>query len=77
MGEGGETGECVLRTGEMRNYYKILQVKSERTWPRGSNSRRLLNDMKMDLKEITSGTVDCVGSLEKGCTANACEHGNM
>jgi hypothetical protein len=52
MSEGLRLARCVLYTGEMGNYYKILNVKSERKRPHWNNSRRLQNDMKMDLKDI-------------------------
>jgi hypothetical protein len=52
MGEGVRRAKCVSCTGEMRNYYKILNVKYKSKKQHGNDSQRLQSDMKMDLKDI-------------------------
>lgn len=52
MGQGVKWARYVSCIGEMRNCYKILNVKSKGKRPHENDTRRLQNDMKLDLEDI-------------------------
>jgi hypothetical protein len=56
--------------GEMRNAYKILVGKPERRRPFRKPRHRWEDNIKMDLREIGFGDVDCIHLAQDG------EHGN-
>jgi hypothetical protein len=51
--------ECST-TGETRNAYKILVGKPEGKRPLGRPKRRWVDNIKMNLREITRGGVDWI-----------------
>jgi hypothetical protein len=51
----------VARMGEKRNAYRLLVGKPEGTRPLGRPRRRCMDNIKMDLLEISLGSMDCIG----------------
>jgi hypothetical protein len=52
--------EHVAGTGEERKLYKVLVGKPERKRPLGRPRRRWEDGIRMDLREIGLGDVDCI-----------------
>ena len=50
----------VTLMGERRGLYRILVGKPERKRPLGRPRRRLEDNIKMDLKEVGCGSMDCI-----------------
>jgi hypothetical protein len=50
----------VARVGEKRNAYGILLGKAEWKRPLGRSRRRWENNIKMDLRKIGWGGMDCI-----------------
>ena len=71
MGQGVKWARCVSCIGEMRNYYKILNVKYKGKKADENDTRRLQNDMKVDLKDIRS--CQFLGIR----VTSSCEHGKI
>jgi hypothetical protein len=53
-------GRACSKNGEKRNAYWILVGRSERKRPLGRPRRRLVNYIKMDLRETGWRSVDCI-----------------
>jgi hypothetical protein len=63
--------------GEMRNEYKILTGKSERSKPLGRRRHRWEDNIKMDHKEIGCEDMGWISSGSGyGQLVDCCEHGN-
>jgi hypothetical protein len=53
-------GSCSTN-GEKRNAYRLLVGKPEKMGPLGRQRRRWVNNIKMDLGEVSWGDVDWIG----------------
>jgi hypothetical protein len=67
----------VAGMGEMRNAFKILVGKPDRTIPLGRPKFRWEDSISMDLRETGFGGVDWIHlAHNRGQVAGSCEHGN-
>jgi hypothetical protein len=66
----------VTQTGEKRNAYGILVGKPEGKRPLGRWKCRLVDNIKMNLKEIGWDGMDCITLHRIGTSGGSCEHGN-
>jgi hypothetical protein len=52
--------------GEKRNVYRILVLRPEGKRPLGRPRRRWMENIKMDLREIGWGGMDCIDPAQDG-----------
>jgi hypothetical protein len=66
----------VTQTGEKRNAYGILVGKPEGKRPLGRRICRLVDNIKMNLKEIGWDGMGCITLHRIGTRGGSCEHCN-
>jgi hypothetical protein len=54
-------GRAYSKNGELRNAYRILVGKPEGKRPLGRQRHRLVDNIKMDLRDIGWGSMDWIG----------------
>jgi hypothetical protein len=71
-----EMGGTCSAYGVTKNAYTILVGNPEGKRPFGKPTRSGEDNIKVDLKEITLESADCIYLTEDGVQCRSCEHGN-